>query len=242
MKLKCAIIDDEPLAREGIARYVSQVDFLELVGTGGNPVELLKVLENSPVDLVFLDIQMPVMNGIDFLKITPNPPMIIITTAYPTYALEGFKLDVMDYLVKPITFSMFLGAVNKAKEYSLLVAKAAQQKEKEIRNDDFFFIKCDYRYEKIFFDDILYVEAMQNYVTIFTTKGKYVTLLNLKTVEQNLDSNNFFRVHKSYIVSVAKIETIENHEVIIQSVRIPVSRQYREVLIERVVTDKLWKK
>jgi DNA-binding LytR/AlgR family response regulator len=168
--------------------------------------------------------------------------MIIITTAYPTYALEGFKLDVMDYLVKPITFSMFLGAVNKAKEYSLLVAKAAQQKEKEIRNDDFFFIKCDYRYEKIFFGDILYVEAMQNYVTIFTIKGKYVTLLNLKTVEQNLDSDSFFRVHKSYIVSLAKIETIENHEVIIQSVRIPVSRQYREVLIERVVTDKLWKK
>jgi DNA-binding LytR/AlgR family response regulator len=242
MKLKCVIVDDEPLAREGIEGYIDQVDFLDLVGTGSNPMELMRLLDTTAVDLVFLDIQMPVMNGIDFLKVAQNPPMVIITTAYPTYALESFQLDVMDYLVKPITFSLFLNAANKAREYHQLVTKSVQMEVRSLRSDDYFFIKSDYRFEKIYFDDILYIEAMQNYVTIFTTKGKYVTLLNLKSVEQNLDPKSFLRVHKSYIVSVAQIDTIENHEIAVKSARIPVSRQYRDVLIERVVNDKLWKK
>lgn len=242
MNLKCVIVDDEPLAREGIARYVDQVDFLELLGTGSNPMDLMRLLETTDVDLIFLDIQMPVMNGIEYLKLAQTRPMVIITTAYPTYALEGFQLDVMDYLVKPITFSLFLNAVNKAREYHQLVTKSTQQDERPLRNDAYFFIKCDYRFEKIHFDHILYIEAMQNYVTIFTTKGKYVTLLSLKSVEQNLDPELFLRVHKSYIVSVRQIDTIENHELVVKSARIPVSRQHREVLIERVVNDKLWKK
>jgi DNA-binding LytR/AlgR family response regulator len=242
MKIKCAVIDDEPLARECIAGYISQVDFLELTGSGSNPLYLIQLLEKNPVDLIFLDIQMPVMNGIDFLKISQNRPMVIITTAYPTYALEGFQLDVMDYLVKPITFSMFLGSVNKAKEYHQMLIKSAQADGLVVPGNDYFFIKCDYRYEKIFFEEILYVEAMQNYVTIYTSKGKYVTLLNLKSVEQNLDSQAFIRIHKSYIVAAAKIDTIENHEIIIGTSRIPVSRQYKDILIERVVNHKLWKK
>ena len=169
--------------------------------------------------------------------------MVIITTAYPTYALEGFQLDVMDYLVKPITFDRFFHSANKARDYQQLLNKGKATAEVlPASKSDFFFIKCDYRYERIYFNDILYIEALQNYVTIFTVKGKYITLLNLKTVEENLDPQSFIRIHKSYIVSIPKIETIENNEIIIQSHHLPISRNYREIVIERVVNDKLWKR
>jgi DNA-binding LytR/AlgR family response regulator len=230
--INCVIIDDEPLAREGIASYVKEVDFLHLVGTCENPVELIKLLDEHKVDLIFLDIQMPKMSGIDFLKITKNPPMVIITTAFPSYALEGFQLNVLDYLLKPITFDRFLKSVNKAKDYHHLLTKPS----------DYCFIKCGSKYEKIQFDDILYVEGMQNYVNIYTTKGKYVTLLYLKNMEENLDNKSFIRVHKSYVVSINKIEGIEGNEIFIQSYRIPISRNYREQVIQQVVSNKLWDK
>lgn len=243
MTLQCVAIDDEPLARECIANYVREIDFLQLTGTGNNPVDLTRLLGEKQVDLVFLDIQMPVMNGIEFLKMTQNPPMVIITTAYPSYALEGFQLDVMDYLVKPITFNRFFKAVSKAKDYHQLLEKSGQgSTSNNSITEDYFFIKCDYKYERIYFDDILFVEAMQNYVTIYTTKGKYITLLYMKSVEQNLDKNLFIRVHKSYIVSVPKIEAIENNGILIQSHRIPISRNYREQVLEKVVNNRLWKK
>jgi len=237
--VRCVTIDDEPLARECIANYVKEVDFLQLVGTGTNPVELTSLMDKVDVDLIFLDIQMPVMNGIEFLRMTPNPPMVIITTAYPSYALEGFQLDVLDYLVKPITFNRFFKAVTKAKDYHQLLERSSDPQKTEA---DYFFIKCDYKYERIYFNDILYVQAMQNYVVLFTTKGKYMTLLYLKNVEEKLDKNAFIRVHKSYIVSVARIESIENNEIIMQSFRIPISRNYHNDVIDRVVNDKLWKK
>ena len=243
MTLKCVAIDDEPLARECIANYVREIDFLELTGTGSNPVELTRLLDETKVDLIFLDIQMPVINGIEFLKMTSNPPMVIITTAYPSYALEGFQLDVLDYLVKPITFNRFFKAVSKAKDYQHLMQKSvAADAAKNAADEEYFFIKCDYKYERIYFNDILYVEAMQNYVTIYTTKGKYITLLYLKNVEQNLDKKSFIRVHKSYIVAISKIESIENNEIVMQQYRIPISRNYRDEVIERVVNDRLWKK
>jgi DNA-binding LytR/AlgR family response regulator len=244
MILKCVTIDDEPLARECIANYVREVDFLQLTGSGSNPVDLTMLLGEQVVDLVFLDIQMPVMNGIEFLKITPNPPMVIITTAYPSYALEGFQLDVLDYLVKPITFNRFFKAVSKAKDYYQLLARsAATDVSRNYQSAaDYFFIKCNHKYERIYFNDILYIEALQNYVTIHTQKGKYITLLYLKNIEQNIDKQFFIRVHKSYIVSIPKIESIENNEIIIQTFRIPISRNYREQVIDRVVNDRLWKK
>ena len=243
MKLKCVIIDDEPLARECIANYVDEVDFLQCIGMGSNPLELTQLLDVHEVDLIFLDIQMPVMNGIDFLKMAQHPPMVIITTAYPSFALEGFQLDVLDYLVKPITFNRFFKAVNKAKDYQQLVIHSAVAADRTAIKpaEDYFFIKCDYKYERIYFDDILYIQGLQNYVTIYTRKGKYITLLSLKSVEENLDRQSFIRVHKSYIVSIPKIEAIENNEIIIQSSRIPISRNYRETVIERVVNKKLWK-
>lgn len=243
MILNCVAIDDEPLARECIANYVQETDFLKLVGTGNNPVELTSLLDEHKVDLIFLDIQMPLMNGIEFLKMTQQLPMVIITTAYPSYALEGFQLDVIDYLVKPIIFNRFFKAVSKAKDYYHLVKKSAQQPSSHLNAlPDHFFIKCDYKYERIYFDEILFAEAMQNYVTIYTTRRKYITLLYIKNVEENLDNNAFIRVHKSYIVSVSKIEAIENNEIIIQNHRIPISRNYREQVIDKVVNKKLWKK
>jgi DNA-binding LytR/AlgR family response regulator len=243
MVLTCVIIDDEPLARECIANYIGEVDFLKLVGVGSNPLDLTQLLAEHSPDLIFLDIQMPVMNGIDFLRTAQKLPMVIITTAYPSYALEGFQLDVMDYLVKPITFARFFMAVGKARDYHQLLNKSAVAGQESSGSiTDYFFIKCGHKFERIYFSDILYVEAMQNYVTIFTTKGKYITLLQLKNVEQNLSMQSFIRVHKSYIVSIPKIETIENNEIIIQSFRIPISRHYRDEVIERVVNARLWKK
>lgn len=243
MKMNCVIIDDEPLAREGLSNYVREVDFLHLVDTCTNPVELIKLLDQHPVDLIFLDIQMPKMNGLDFLKIVQKPPMVIITTAFPSYALEGFQLNVMDYLLKPITFDRFFKAANKAKEYYQLLHKtASSDTHKTEKEEDYFFIKCGSKYEKIYFDDILYVQGMQNYVTIYTRKGKYMTLLYLKNLEENLDKKAFIRVHKSYIVSIDKIEGIEGNEIFIQSNKIPISRNYHDIVIEQVVKNKLWDK
>ncbi|WP_421830553.1 LytR/AlgR family response regulator transcription factor [Larkinella sp.] len=239
--MNCVIIDDEPLAREGIANYVREIDFLNLVQTCQNPVELIKLLDEHRIDLLFLDIQMPKMNGIDFLKIVQNPPIVIITTAFPSYALESFQLNVLDYLLKPITFDRFFKAANKAKEYFQLITKPAHTDlQKADLNADYFFIKCENKYEKIQFCDILYIQGLQNYVTIYTRKGKYVTLLYLKNLEQNLDSKSFIRVHKSYLVSIDKIEAIDGNEIIIQSHRIPISRHYREQIIQQVVKTKLW--
>ncbi|GAA0547069.1 LytR/AlgR family response regulator transcription factor [Chitinophaga japonensis] len=242
MLLNCVTIDDEPLARECIANYVKEVDFLQLVGEGSNPVELTRLLGTQQVDLVFLDIQMPVMNGIEFLKMAPHLPMVIISTAYPTYALEGFQLDVLDYLLKPITFDRFFKAVSKARDYRQLLARSAAAGPSRAEEEDYFFIRCDYKYERICFDDILYIEAMQNYVTIYTVKGKYLALLSLKNVEEKLERHPFIRVHKSYIVSIPRIEAIENNEIIIRSCRIPVSRNYYEQVLSRVVNNRLWKK
>jgi len=241
--INCVIIDDEPLAREGIANYVREIDFLSLIDTCENPVELTKLLDKHRVDLIFLDIQMPKLNGIDFLKMTQNPPMVIITSAFPSYALEGFQLNVLDYLLKPITFERFFKSATKAKDYHQLVTKSNfSEAQKNESSADYFFIKCGSKYEKIHFADILYVQGMQNYVTIYTRKGKYITLLNLKSLETNLDSNSFIRVHKSYIVAIDKIEGIEGNEIFLQSQRIPISRNYREQVIEQVVQNKLWDK
>ncbi len=241
--MNCVIIDDEPLAREGIANYVREIDFLRLIATCENPVELITVLDAHPVDLIFLDIQMPKMSGINFLKITQNPPIVIITTAFPSYALESFQLNVLDYLLKPITFERFLKAVTKAKEYHQLITKPAfPHAAKDTQRVDYFFIKCGSKYEKIYFQHILYVQGMQNYVTICTSQGKYLAALYLKNLEQNLDGQSFIRVHKSYIVSIDKIESIQGNEIFIQSHRIPISRNYYEHVIDQVVKNQLWDK
>lgn len=244
MVLKCVTIDDEPLARECIANYVREVDFLELVGSGNNPLELSKIQEEHEIDLLFLDIQMPRMNGIEFLKSSTNIPMVILTTAFPNYALEGFEFDVLDYLLKPVTFNRFFKAVNKVKEqYQLRNQK--MQEDSAFPNDtaEHIFIKCDNAYKKIELKNIRFIEAMQNYVTFHTTGGKkYLTLMPLKSVEKKLDNRLFLKVHKSFIVSISKIDTINNGKIGIGDIQIPLSRNYKKMVMEKVLKNKIWQK
>lgn len=246
MALRSLIIDDEPLARECLANYSREIDFLDVVGIGNNPVELTRLLDEHVVDLVFLDIQMPIMNGMEFLRLAKTPPLVIITTAFPSYALESFELDVLDYLLKPITFNRFYQAVNKAKDvHQLRSSNPSPAPATPPPNEttlDHFFVKCEHKYEKIYFANILFIQALQNYVTIHTTGGKYVTLLYLKNVADYLKGQPFLRVHKSYIVAIPKIDTVDHHELLVGEHRIPVSRNFREGVMQRVVADKLWKK
>lgn len=223
--LKCVIIDDEPLAQEGLASYVNEIDFLHLVGMCEDPIALMGIIETQQVDLIFLDIQMPRLNGIDFLKVAQKLPMVIITTAFPSYALEGYQLNVLDYLLKPITFERFFKAANKAKEIHNSNIVSSTIKENQ---EDYIFIKCGSKYKKIFLKEILYIEGMQNYVNIFSDKGKYLTLVTMKNVEESLDSKQFLRVHKSFIVAISKIDGIEGNEIFIQNNRIPISRNLQK--------------
>jgi len=232
--MKCLIIDDEPLAREGLTKYVKEIDFLILSGTASNPVELSKKLEKESIDLIFLDIQMPLMNGIEFLKIAQNPPLVIITTAHSSYAIEGYQLDVVDYLLKPITFNRFFKAVNKAREVHNYKHPNNDYIE-QASDDQFFFVKCESRYEKIRFEDILFVEAMQNYVQIHTIKGKFTTLLYLKNLEASLPKDQFKRIHKSYIISISKVDQIDKGELQINGIKIPVSRSLKKEVLDRIL-------
>jgi len=240
MKLKCIITDDEPLSTEGLSKYVEVIDYLELVAVAQNPLELNKLLESQPVDLIFLDIQMPFMTGLDFLKIKTSLPMVILTTAYSDYAIEGFQLDVIDYLLKPITFTRFLKAANKAKEYYIL--KNNKIESAVTAAPDYAFIKCENKYEKIYIGEILFIQALQNYVIIYTVNSKFMTLLPLKTVETYLDKAKFIRVHKSYLVAIAKIDSIDGNDIRIQQHNIPISRNLRDEVIEVVVKNKLMRK
>lgn len=238
--MKVAIIDDEPLAREGLSNYVREVDFLELAGTFDHPISLISKMDQIEIDLIMLDIQMPKMSGIEFLKMKQHAPIVIITTAFPSYAIEGFRLNVLDYLVKPIMFDRFVQATQKAKAYHQLLHHSTNSTKK--KRDDYFFVKCGHSYEKICFKDIRYIQGMQNYAAIYTEKAKYVTLLSLKSIEENLDSDQFIRVHKSYIIAISKIDSVDSHEIHIQSDSIPLSRNYREKVMNKVVEGKLWKK
>lgn len=237
--INCIIVDDEPLAREGLMEYVKQVDFLRLAGTAEDPIKLASMMDRTVVDLLFLDIKMPRMSGIDFLRSSRVVPMVILTTAYPTYALEGYQLSVLDYLLKPITFERFFQSTQKAKDYFQLVNRqAAIDPGAIIPEPSYFFIKCSNQYEKIILSEILYIEGLQNYVTIYTVRGKYISLLVLKNLQEKLGDELFIRVHKSYIVAVDKITTISSNEVMIGQHKIPVSRNYREEVMKKVVNNK----
>ena len=236
--IRCFVIDDEPLAREGLTNYINEIDFMELVGTGSNPMELDKALTHQAIDLIFLDIQMPLINGIDYLRSNPNLPPIIFTTAYPSYALEGYELDVLDYLLKPITFDRFYQATVKARDYLALLKQAPA----ETPTNDHFFVKCDNKYEKILLNEVLFIQAQQNYVTIHTTSGKFMTLLNLKSVYENLDPQAFIKVHKSFIVAKKQVQRIDNSDVIIGEHHIPISRTNREAVMQQLIGENLWKR
>ena len=228
MNITCIIVDDEPLAREGLERLVKEAGFLDLIALCSSAMEANHILSTEKIDLMFLDIQMPRMRGTDFLRTLEIKPKVIITSAYTEFALEGFELNVLDYLLKPITPERFLKAINRARE--VLSTEGA-----------YFFVRAGNSFEKIIFDELLFIEAAQNYCALHTTRGKFLTLSTIHALEEQLPADQFLRVQKSYIVSISKIQSVNALEVSIGQHTIPVSKNYREALLN-LVDKKLLRK
>lgn len=237
--LRCVIIDDEPLARKGLREYVSEHDFLELVGEFDNPLKAMELLHSGQIDLLFLDIQMPKLSGLDLLRTLKDPPLTILTTAYSEYAVEGFELEVVDYLVKPIGAERFVKAVWRAREQFELIKS---NKAVNTPGQDYFFIKSDNKLVRILFDELLYAEALQNYVTLHTVSKKYITYLTFRSVEDYLPADRFIRVHKSYIVSASRIDSIEGNDIRIGEHYIPISRNLKEEVMDKLLKGKFLKR
>jgi len=239
MKIKCIIIDDEPVARKVLREFIEDIDFLEIAGEAENPVKAMALLSKNDIRLIFLDINMPKINGIDFLKNFIPEAFVIMTTAYGEYAVEAYGLDVLDYLVKPIAFERFLKACNKAKE---AVRLRAQRSEKLQPVSDHFFIKCDNQIEKVLYQDLLYAEAMLNYVMLYTTSRKMMVYITIKSLEEQLPAEIFIKVHKSFIVNMGKIKSIEGNMLDIGTTRITISQSLREKVLSEIVKDKMIKR
>jgi DNA-binding LytR/AlgR family response regulator len=234
MNIRCIIVDDEPLAREGMELLVKEAGFLELRAICSNALEANKVLAQEEIDLIFLDIQMPRLRGIDFLRSLAVRPLVIITTAYPNFALEGFELNVLDYLVKPITTDRFLKAANRALEIFEYKRPAAAAPAEGLPSDNYFFIKCNNGYEKIFYQEILFIEASQNYSCIHTSRDKFMTLTPLRALEEQLPPGKFLRVQKSYIAAIEKIQSLSGNEITIDKHKIPLSKSAKEELMKLI--------
>jgi DNA-binding LytR/AlgR family response regulator len=239
MKLKCIIIDDEPVARKILQEFIEEIDYLQLAGQAENPLKAIPLLSNNDIDLIFLDINMPKISGVDFLKSSKTGAGIIMTTAYAEYAVEAFGLDVLDYLIKPISFDRFMKACNKAKEISAL-RKNIQAPPDSL--DDHFFIKCNNQIEKVFYNDLLYAEAMLNYVMLYTNSKKMMVYVTIKNLEEQLPAGIFLKVHKSFIVNKTKIKSIEGNILDIGNEKITISQSLREKVISEIVKDKMIKR
>ncbi len=233
--INCLVVDDEPIARKGLLEHIQQVDFLVPVAECKNAMEAASWLQRKPIDLIFLDIQMPKLTGIDFLRNLTAPPLVIFTTAYPEYALEGYELDVLDYLLKPVSFARFLKSALKAQDL-LLKTKPGLAAPQE-----FFFIKSNQKLEKIKMDDVLYVEGMSNYVVVHTRQKKYIAYLTFKGMEEKLPQHLFVRIHKSFLVSINAIETIDINEVKLENGVLPIGKTYKDEVINRI-GDRLFKR
>lgn len=244
MKINCIAVDDEPLALDIISAYCEKVPFINLMKTFDNAIDLPEFLRTCPVDLIFLDIQMEGLTGIQFLRTLKEKPYIVLTTAYDNYAIQGFELDVADYLLKPISFERFFQGVNKVYERMLkdkgeANSGAAQTLHQEESEPACFFVKTETRMEKVDASDILYVEGMSDYWRIVTTKKRIMTLMNAKGLEDMLREPRFCRVHKSYFVAINKIEFIERKRIKIGNERIPVSETYQKHFFEIINRNKL---
>jgi DNA-binding LytR/AlgR family response regulator len=237
MKLRCLVVDDEPMARQGMKEYIRETNFLHLQAEASNATEATQQLQLGDVDLILLDIQMPGMTGLEFLRAIKNPPMVIITTAFSEFALEGFELDVMDYLVKPIPYQRFLKAVTKARDFQSLKGDSSFKPE-----INYIFVKSNGKFERVFFDDIILVEAMQNYVVLHVNNQKLVVYMTMAGMEAQLPKTIFMRVHKSFIVPIPKVQAIQNHELVIDKFKVPVSRTLYESVCNRILGDNLAKR
>ena len=224
--IRCLVIDDEPPAREIIRRYIEQVPTLKLVGECGNAIQAFTLLQQQPVDLLFLDIRMPQLNGNDFLKTLKNPPKVIFTTAYSEYAVEGYELDAIDYLMKPVPFDRFLKAVNKA--YQLTATKSdIPVVPEEKKSDPFVYFRADRKMVKVMLQDISYIESMKDYVKVFTINGTIITKQSISSVEAMLPEKKFIRTHRSFIVSLDKIKTFTSELIEIDKTEVPIGKLYR---------------
>ena len=227
MNLTCAIIDDEPLAVEMMADYVRKTPFLHLSGTYNSAVQAIKALRETPVDLLFLDIQMPELSGIEFAKVLPKSTMVVFTTAFSQYAVEGYAVDAVGYLLKPITYDAFIRVVNR-----VLDKFTRTEKTRRYAEDRFMFVKSDYKLIRIDLDKILFIEGLKDYVRIYLDSGeKIMSLMNMKTLEDYLPKPDFMRCHRSYIVQMSKVESLDRLRMIIRDNFIPISDSYKDAVL-----------
>ena len=230
-KIHCLIIEDEPLAREILKQHIAGVEALELAGTCSNAVEAVSFLKEHPVDLLLLDIQMPQLLGTNFIRTLKNPPKVIFTTAYRKYAVEGFELDAVDYLLKPISFERFLKAVNKVLQLNIGSAQAmptsATKEKQNGESNSFLYFRAERKMVKVFFRDILYVEGLKDYIRIVTDNKTIITKYVLSTLEEMLPANEFLRIHKSYIVAIYKIDSYNADTIHIAKHELPIGRLYK---------------
>lgn len=228
-KIKCLVVDDEPPAREILKQHIAGVDALELTGTCASAVEAISFLKDNPVDLIFLDIQMPQLLGTNFIRTLKSPPKVIFTTAFRKYALEGFELDAVDYLLKPISFERFLKGVNKVMQINTPVEPVQvsnKENSKEPANS-FLYFRADRKMVKVFFNDILFIEALKDYIKIVTQNKTIVTKYVLTTLAELLPADEFLRIHKSYIVAINKIESFNADSIQIAKHELPIGRLYK---------------
>ena len=227
MTLNCIIIDDEPLAADLLASYAKKTLFLNLIGVLNSAVEGIKVIRENRVDLIFLDIQMPELSGLEFARILPKETKIIFTTAFSQYAVDGYKANAIDYLMKPVSYDDFLAGANRALEWF----RSVRQSE-NASDDRFIFVKSEYKLVKIMFDDILYIEGLKDYVKIYLTDGRdpVMSLMNMKKIEESLPKPEFMRIHRSYIVHMRKIEGIDRFRVVIGNAILPISDSYKTTI------------
>ncbi|MEO6254487.1 MAG: LytTR family DNA-binding domain-containing protein [Ferruginibacter sp.] len=238
-KISCAVIDDEPIARDILDDFVSQDERLLLQGNYKNAKEALKGITTQPVELVFLDINMPGLTGFQFLKSMTNPPAVIFTTAYREHAMEGFDANAIDYLLKPIAIERFLLAVNKAWKFLRPAATETSTSSEIIEHEDFFFVKADGGLVKIFFEEILFIEALKEYVKIVTKDKAVITYHTISGLEEKLPAGKFYRIHRSYIVNIKAITGIEGFTVKIGKHELPISRNERDAFVELVASGKI---
>lgn len=229
--IQCIAVDDEPLALELLADNISQVPFLQLKATCNNAMEAMRVLQTQPIDLIFLDIQMPGLTGLQFIQSLPNKPMIILVTAYEKFALDGFNLDVVDYLVKPVSLDRFVKACNKA--WELFQLKNTHTQLNSTHTPSYFFVNVDYTLLKIAFKDIIWIEGLKDYIKIHLIHSNkpVVTRMSMKTLEEQLPGNLFIRIHKSYIIAIEHITAIKRSSIFINNIELPIGDNYKDAVI-----------
>ncbi|MBE8726286.1 LytR/AlgR family response regulator transcription factor [Flavobacterium hungaricum] len=237
MKIKCLIIDDEPLAINVIKNYIEQIEELELINTFSNSIEGLNFLKNNTIDVIFLDINMPVLDGINFIKSLDNPPLLIITSAYDQFAIETYELDVLDYLVKPIEFPRLMKAVNKISKRLNNNTKTPIENNKE---NPFIFVKIDKKkMKKIFLNEILVIESLKDYLKISTTSGKFIIHSTLSDFTNLLPERDFIRIHRSYTIAIDKIDAVEGNSIEIEGLRYVIGRSYIDEVKQKILNSSI---